>query len=495
MRSMFQRISNFFVRNTVKKSTVFPLIQKQYTTNSSRMLTFDIAGILYAGKIMLVLSVLITGWSLWTPHVSSLAQEEGIESPTEGTPGGMGDTEDTDNLTIAQLLDFDADPAPTVHTEDAVQYAPKEGPFVSIDLIAMKLTLFQEGVKVQEYSIMRAPDEAARALVEGKYVVSDRAEAEVSTLAMVRFPYYVRFGGSYAVHGVPTHASGEVFDGMRAEGSVMLSDEDAQAVFDFVTIDTPVSVRTAPTTPPFGAYTKLVVAGDDLPATSARSYAVAELSRGQVLIEKKAGVQRPIASITKLFTALVADELIKEEEEVSLGNGESYQLGDLYYPLLLRSDNTVAASMAHHAGSSAFMAAMNEYVQSLGMPLTSFADSSGLSPENVSTAYDLTTFARHIYTEQTDMLNISKTPGTTITSVSGMHWRMTNQNKLASDPYFVGGKLGFTDEAAQTALSIFALPVDGQVHVIAVVVLGSQDWKQDTRTLLRWLLENVEHGA
>lgn len=141
------------------------------------------------------------------------------------------------------------------------------------------------------------------------------------------------------------------------------------------------------------------------------------------------------------------------------------------------------------------MAAMNEYVQSLGMPLTSFADSSGLSPENVSTAYDLTTFARHIYTEQTDMLNISKTPGTTITSVSGMHWRMTNQNKLASDPYFVGGKLGFTDEAAQTALSIFALPVDGQVHVIAVVVLGSQDWKQDTRTLLRWLLENVEHGA
>lgn len=48
------------------------------------------------------------------------------------------------------------------------------------------------------------------------------------------------------MHGVPTHASGEVFDGMRAEGSVMLSDEDAQAVFDFVTIDTPVSVRTAP---------------------------------------------------------------------------------------------------------------------------------------------------------------------------------------------------------------------------------------------------------
>lgn len=95
-----------------------------------------------------------------------------------------------------------------------------------------------------------------------------------------------------------------------------------------------------------------MVAGDDLPATSARSYAVAELSRGQVLIEKKAGVQRPIASITKLFTALVADELIKEEEEVSLGNGESYQLGDLYYPLLLRSDNTVAASMAHHAGSN-----------------------------------------------------------------------------------------------------------------------------------------------
>ncbi len=486
-RSFFGRVAE---RLSFKKAPA-PVRHAQYTPISSRTLSFDLQGLLFTAKIMLALSVLITGWHVLIPETGSLASEGDVTVGESDTSGGVGDSQDSDDFTVAQLLDSDG---ASDTQEVPVRYVPKDGRFVSLDLVDMKLSLFEEGGKVGEYPIVRAARDAS-ALKEGEYEVKERTDAEVSTLAMVRFPYYVRFGGSYAVHGVPTQVSGEPFEGERVDGSVTLANEDAEAFFQFAGIGTPISVRTVPETVPFSAYTKLVVSGTAVPATSARSYAVVELSRGQMLIEKKSGVQRPIASVTKLFTALVASELIEGGEAVSIGNGESYALNDLYYPLLLRSDNSVAASMANHAGTDAFMSAMNEYVRSLGMPMTSFADSSGLSPKNISTAYDLTTFARHLYLERSDILATSKEDRATIKSVSGMKWSMTNQNKLASDPYFVGGKLGFTDEAAQTALSIFALPVDGQTHVVAVVILGSQDWKQDTRTLLRWLLENVEHGA
>jgi D-alanyl-D-alanine carboxypeptidase len=56
----------------------------------------------------------------------------------------------------------------------------------------------------------------------------------------------------------------------------------------------------------------------------------------------------------------------------------------------------------------------------------------------------------------------------------------------------LGGKLGFTDEAGQTGLSIFSVAIDGEEYVLSVVVLGSSDWKQDTRTLLRWVERYAE---
>jgi D-alanyl-D-alanine carboxypeptidase len=130
---------------------------------------------------------------------------------------------------------------------------------------------------------------------------------------------------------------------------------------------------------------------------------------------------------------------------------------------------------------------MNTYVRAYGMERTSFADSSGLSPRNLSTAYDLTLFAKHLYDEKEYLLSMAGEDHLTITSTEGRDWRVTNQNKLADDPYFRGGKLGYTDEAMQTSLAIFNVPVGGETRPVAVIVLGSQDWKQDTRTLLRWL--------
>jgi D-alanyl-D-alanine carboxypeptidase len=63
---------------------------------------------------------------------------------------------------------------------------------------------------------------------------------------------------------------------------------------------------------------------------------------------------------------------------------------------------------------------------------------------------------------------------------------MNNQNHFAQDSHFIGGKLGFTEAALQTSVGLFSVNIAGRPRTIAVVVLGSYDWKQDTHTLLSW---------
>lgn len=125
------------------------------------------------------------------------------------------------------------------------------------------------------------------------------------------------------------------------------------------------------------------------------------------LYEKNADIQAPIASITKLMTAMVVidggqplEEMLTIErvERESDNNGYSrMRIGsklsraDLLRIMLMASENLAAANLAVHypGGFPAFIAAMNAKARSLGMENTRFADASGLSIGNVSTAADL----------------------------------------------------------------------------------------------------------
>ena len=228
------------------------------------------------------------------------------------------------------------------------------------------------------------------------------------------------------------------------------------------------------------------------PATSALAYQVEDVFSGEVFVTQNDTKVLPIASITKLVTALVAEEEIGLETRLFfVPDGQYYRVSDLLRPLFLRSNNTVAENIALYLGEARFVEHMNAYVSLLGMHNTRFGDASGLSPKNVSTTRDLAVLAKHMLQEKKHILDISKEPEATIASMAGKEWRIESHNKLAGDPYFLGGKLGFTDEARQTAVSLFSVPVDGAVRTISIVVLGSYDWRQDTRVLLRWVLQHA----
>jgi D-alanyl-D-alanine endopeptidase (penicillin-binding protein 7) len=134
---------------------------------------------------------------------------------------------------------------------------------------------------------------------------------------------------------------------------------------------------------------------------------VLDPTTGQTLFAKNADQQAPIASITKLMTAMVVldanlalDEAIEittddidlvKNTHSKLPIGSRFRRDDLMRLALMASDNRAAAALgrSYPGGITAFVAAMNEKARSLGLTQTRYVDSSGLSPENVSSPADL----------------------------------------------------------------------------------------------------------
>jgi serine-type D-Ala-D-Ala endopeptidase (penicillin-binding protein 7) len=143
--------------------------------------------------------------------------------------------------------------------------------------------------------------------------------------------------------------------------------------------------------------------------------AVASLAGGELQVAKHADRQAPIASITKLMTAMVVldakqdmnEWLTVQPREQQLGktawtrmrNGSEATRGDLLHIALMSSENIACDVLARHfpGGLPAFVKAMNDKARALGMADTVFFDPAGLSPNNRSTAADLVTMVRASY--------------------------------------------------------------------------------------------------
>jgi len=444
------------------------LILSWYYNMRIRTITVDKKGAVFSTKIFLSLGILLSLWLAWEP-------------------------------VKAFFLTFDEDEKTVVQEEIAhkdVKEEPMiEGPYVAISLNTQEVALHTATGSEEYLTVVHFPRvDSLECLSEGVYTVERKVKMELSTVTMTRFPFFVSFGNGCAFHGAPTDGEGDTLSQEYDGSMIELDSSHAERLYNFVKAGSPVVV-----TGEYLSFVKEAIAtssvsvhSDEFPAASARAFAIVDVSNGQVFLDKNEDERYPIASVTKLVTTLVASEIIGTDEEVLAPNGERYTLGDLFYPLLLHSDNEVARMIALHGETTYFFNSMNAYVEALGMKSTSFSDASGLSPKNISTVHDLTKLAQHLYTEKSFVLDITKEDGVTIVSTNGEQWFIKNQNKLASDPHFRGGKLGYTDEAGQTSVSIFTVPLRGEVHPIAVIVLNSKDWKQDTRTLLKWLVENVK---
>ncbi|OOR90117.1 peptidase S11 [Moraxella caviae] len=148
--------------------------------------------------------------------------------------------------------------------------------------------------------------------------------------------------------------------------------------------------------------------------TNSSAVAVVDLQTGNLIYEKNIDAQRSIASVSKVMTAMVImDAELDMREEITiipsdlvgakrastnLRAGDRLSRSEFTLMMLMKSENPAAKALArtYPGGYDAFIAAMNEKARSLGMYQTSFADSSGLDPRNVSSASDLIKMMRAV---------------------------------------------------------------------------------------------------
>lgn len=242
------------------------------------------------------------------------------------------------------------------------------------------------------------------------------------------------------------------------------------------------------------------------PSVNARAALVMDAQTGEVLYSKNSNMSVPIASITKVMTAVVtADARLNMSEEVTLQMidfagaggknssstlraGDTMNRAELLLFALMKSENPAAAALArtYPGGRSAFIAAMNSKAKQLGMTSTHYAESTGLDPHNVSSARDL-----GILVSAASQYGLIRQFSTTPTYDFNLGYRVlksNNTNALVRN----GGwninlsKTGYINEAGRCV--VMHTTVNSRPAV--VVLLGapsSQSRTNDATNLLNWL--------
>lgn len=240
-----------------------------------------------------------------------------------------------------------------------------------------------------------------------------------------------------------------------------------------------------------------------IPRISAPSYAVVDMETGETIMQRDSFVERPIASVSKLMTALVTFKQIDQTAAASVSYkaastygtqgglrvGERLSVTALLHALMLQSSNDAAEVLAEIIGREKFLDYMNAEADFLGMKNTRYEDPSGLSEHNVSSADDLGLLIQYIYTNYPELVDITKTRSYR----SGAHtWY--NNSVFSSDAKYLGGKNGYTDEARYTLVAMFRLPLghDSESRDVAIILLGGEQNEKDARALILYLLRNVE---
>ena len=249
------------------------------------------------------------------------------------------------------------------------------------------------------------------------------------------------------------------------------------------------------------------------PEVSAQSAVVLTADTGAVLFEKDGHTPRPVASTTKIMTALLALEAAQEQGDplvditqemvavegssMGLQAGDSISLTGLAAGMLLASGNDAANAAALYLDGSleSFAARMNQRAAALGMEDTHFVTPSGLDGEDaqglghLSTAYDMALLARAALEDQA-FRQLCSSPSLAVEFAEPVkRVTYTNHNKLlAQYQGCVGVKTGFTKEAGRCLVS--AAERDGAL-LIAVTLNAPNDW-QDHAALLDYGFSQVE---
>jgi len=245
------------------------------------------------------------------------------------------------------------------------------------------------------------------------------------------------------------------------------------------------------------------------PMLSASSFYVANEKTGEILLQRNARAVMPIASITKLMTAIVVlesgadlDEVLtitSEDIDYLKGTHSRLELGtrltreEMLQLALMSSENRAASALGRNfpGGRAAFVEAMNAKAHMLGMHETRFYDTTGLTPNNVSTPRDLSRMV--VAAARFPLIRAFTTTGERYVDINGRVRRFGNTNGLvkSADWQIDVSKTGYIREAGRCL--VMQAWMSGQPLVIVLMDADGNNMRVvDAQRVRRWLEERPE---
>jgi D-alanyl-D-alanine endopeptidase (penicillin-binding protein 7) len=242
----------------------------------------------------------------------------------------------------------------------------------------------------------------------------------------------------------------------------------------------------------------------ETPFLHSHSAIVYDVARSEVLLEKNADDARPIASLTKLMTAMVVldsaqsmgDTVTVDGDDIDrlkhsgsrIPVGASLERGELLRLALMSSENRAASALsrAFPGGQPAFIRKMNEKARALHMANTHFDDPTGLSPDNSSTARDVVKMAAAaahypLISEYTTLPRYKEAIGTRT-----RFYHNTDPIVRLADWDVLVAKTGYIREAGRCIVVDANMP-NGEVMIALLGAQTSRGRFADLVTIHRWL--------
>jgi len=243
---------------------------------------------------------------------------------------------------------------------------------------------------------------------------------------------------------------------------------------------------------------------------TASSGAVLLLKNNTFLFEKNSAAKQPIASLTKLMTALIfldnnpgfdKEYVISQNDTIEGGknnlfSGDTVKIKDLWNTSLVASDNAATMALAHATGLSEadFVTAMNSKADKLGLFNTKFTEPTGLSEKNISTARDIARLAKEALSHE-EIRKATTQKEYSFTTKEGREKKISSTDYLLySGPEakinILGGKTGYTEGAGYCFVGKFANEKQDEIISVVLNSNGKNDRFLETKTLVNWIFSN-----
>lgn len=446
--------------------------------------------------VLFVGAVLFFAMGLGVTAFNSVTGAYSIAAPA-AAPVVVVNTPESDSSETLSYGSQIAFTEPSFFAEAKTSFITSKETFIEADLDAMELNLYTDGeITFTAPIIAKGREGSWWETPAGLYAVEEKKVNHFSSFGQVWQPWSMVFQGNFFIHGWPYYPDGTEVPAGYSGGCIRLSTEDAEALFAVTPLGTPVLVHEKDFEPDDFVYEPKA------PDVTSTHFLVADIKSSTVLVSSDIDVAAPIASVTKLMTALVAAEYINLDTEVRiaperyvdsliprLSGKKRASMYSLLQLLLVESSNEAAEVIAAEVGRERFIRLMNEKAASIGLSETVFTDPSGLDNSNVSSLRDLLRLAQYIYNNRSFILDITADANLSTLYDAGDFGELENFNEIEEIDSFIGGKVGETTAAGQTSLSLHELTVKKEDRIIVVIILDSADRSGDVTTLISFIEE------